>query len=273
MFFMASKFDPRFFLLPFLEKVGPKFMMLDQLVTNVDGCDRLPLDWALQSWGMDAICDVNDQLGDDMLLYRFNEEKTIEWLKGKVKGTAAVLAKQRYIKGEGNKGGLVADGFNMGTQMEASGLAAPTNISVPVGTPATATGTATAADAADTALAAQLLLDYLSPALADKLVLALGLKAAHFAAAQKVSAQPQKRKADWELELEIEKDAGFGNEYKDTGNAEAGLGGGCAGGSGASNFNKKPSAAGGAKKSTSASSKIKDAPRGVKSISSFFGKK
>jgi len=41
--------------------------------------------WAMElrqcpSLRLDRVCDVNDKLGDDMLLYRLNEDKVMEWL-------------------------------------------------------------------------------------------------------------------------------------------------------------------------------------------------
>jgi hypothetical protein len=92
-YLMASKFDPKFLLLPFLEK-SSRYSPMDQIVTYVEGCDRLPLQDCAQ-WQLGDICDINDQLGDDMILYRLNMEKTLAWLRGKVDRTAAYLCKKR----------------------------------------------------------------------------------------------------------------------------------------------------------------------------------
>jgi ribonuclease H2 subunit B len=92
-YLMASKFDPKFLVLPFLEK-ATKFSPLDQIVTYVEGCDRIPLQYQMQ-WNMGDICDVNDQLGDDMILYRMNKDKTLAWLRSKVDITALYLCKKR----------------------------------------------------------------------------------------------------------------------------------------------------------------------------------
>ena len=67
---IATKIDPRFLLLPFLLK-STKYSPLDQIVTHIDGCDRLPLEYS-NTWNLDEICDINDSFGDDMLLYRLN---------------------------------------------------------------------------------------------------------------------------------------------------------------------------------------------------------
>ncbi len=81
--------DPKFLLLPHLEQHGARYSPLEQILAaaaNAPGaaphahhglmalrrCARLDLG---------KICDVNDQLGDDMILYRMNEAKALEWLK------------------------------------------------------------------------------------------------------------------------------------------------------------------------------------------------
>jgi hypothetical protein len=92
-YLIASRFDPKFLLLPFLEK-ATRFSPLDQIVTYVEGCDRIPLEQHAQ-WALGDICDVNDQLGDDMILYRWNLEKTLSWLQSKVDRTAIYLCRKR----------------------------------------------------------------------------------------------------------------------------------------------------------------------------------
>ena len=77
LFYLASKIDPRFLLLPYLEKAEckGKFSPLSQIII-ADGIEapRLPLENVPQ-WKMDEICDVNDKLGDDLILYRYNSDK------------------------------------------------------------------------------------------------------------------------------------------------------------------------------------------------------
>lgn len=92
-FLMATKFDPKFLLLPFLEK-ATRYSPLDQIITYVEGCDQIPLHHHSE-WSMNDICDVNDQLGDDMILYRLNMDKTLLWLQTKVNNTALYLCKKR----------------------------------------------------------------------------------------------------------------------------------------------------------------------------------
>ena len=99
--YVASKIDPRLLCLPFLESSSGKYSPLDQIVVPRDGCARMPLARS-NTWKMEEMCDVNDKLGDDMILYRYNQDKALAWLKAKVTRTAAVLCKQRNIKATRN---------------------------------------------------------------------------------------------------------------------------------------------------------------------------
>lgn len=97
--YFLAKLDIRFLLLPFLEKASGKFSPLDQIVFNITGYSNMPIhvvDRAL----MEDICDVNDKLGDDMLLYRYNAEKTLAWLKGKVCKASGIAQKQRIKRAQ-----------------------------------------------------------------------------------------------------------------------------------------------------------------------------
>lgn len=124
---MASPIDPRFLLLPLLERGGAvgNFQPLDQLVVTPPDCDRLPLENAGQ-WKLEQICDVNgelsmlaarklaclaertvllicvpcstDRLGPDMILVRLNQEKVLEWLCQKVERLATAIHTKRQSK-------------------------------------------------------------------------------------------------------------------------------------------------------------------------------
>jgi hypothetical protein len=96
-YLMASQFDRRFLILPFFEKDGSKYRPLDQIITAVEGCDRISLE-NCANWNLSEICDINDKLGDDMILYRINMEKVLAWLRNKVTRTVEVLYKQRKQK-------------------------------------------------------------------------------------------------------------------------------------------------------------------------------
>lgn len=96
-FYLASKIDMRFYLLPHLQK-ATKFSPLDQIVVNHPGCFNIPVVKA-NDWNMSEFCDINDKF-DDMLLYRYNELKTMNWLAAKVNRCSIVLLnkrKKRYL--------------------------------------------------------------------------------------------------------------------------------------------------------------------------------
>lgn len=118
--YMANIFDPRFLCLPFLEKAGAKYSPLDQIILMDEKYARFPFQ-RVNSWKMQDICDVNDKLGDDMILYRYNESKVIEWLKQKVGRTSAAFMKQRMAKMQNT---TFASGFNASKQSTGATTAA-----------------------------------------------------------------------------------------------------------------------------------------------------
>ena len=119
--YTASVFDPRFLCLPFLEKSAAKFSPLDQIVFMDGNYSRFPFSRA-SSWKMHEICDVNDKLGDDMILYRYNEVKVVEWLKAKVAAVAGVIRDQRIAKSKAHNT-TFASSFNVSKQTTGVGSA------------------------------------------------------------------------------------------------------------------------------------------------------
>jgi len=115
--YMANVFDPRFLCLPFLEKSAGKYSPLDQIVFMDAKYARFPFSRA-SSWKMGEMCDVNDKLGDDMILYRYNEVKMLEWLGRKVENTAKALMKQRLARAS-SQNTTFASGFNISKQSTA----------------------------------------------------------------------------------------------------------------------------------------------------------
>ncbi|OWF49109.1 ribonuclease H2 subunit B-like [Mizuhopecten yessoensis] len=89
---LTSKVDSLFLVLPYLitaEQTG-KFMTIDQIVTDDDypECQRL-----YKTAGMSELYRVTDMKGDDdFRVYRFNKEKTLSWLQGKIDKLAEVLS-------------------------------------------------------------------------------------------------------------------------------------------------------------------------------------
>jgi ribonuclease H2 subunit B len=127
--YMASILDPRFICLPYLEKAAGRFCPLDQVITMDEKYSRFCVKQA-GSWKMHEMCDVNDKLGDDMLLYRYNETKLVEWLKGKVNAVAGVLKLQREAKASTHNT-TFASGFNVSKQ--STGVTAPAATSASAG--------------------------------------------------------------------------------------------------------------------------------------------
>jgi len=201
--YLASIFDPRFLLLPFLELQGAsRYSPLDQIVTMPPQFARLSLDdQTVRGWHLEEICDVNDKLGDDMLLYRHNEGKVKQWLAKKAHSIVPTLAKQRMQQSGQSSS---SNSFNGSFQRNQSGISA-----------ASKSETTTTAQQQDLVAAADIVADYLSPASRDLLWAALGLTTAAAAAAMEGSSLTQqqqlggaeKRKKDWEMELELEKES------------------------------------------------------------------
>jgi Ydr279p protein family (RNase H2 complex component) wHTH domain len=187
-FYTASKLDPRFLCLPFLEKAGTRFCPLDQIITTSDivGCSRLPLsNW--NKWNLHEVADVKD-LGDDLILFRFNESKTMDWLSGKVKRTANHFMKLRLLQSSAQNVAFVSSFQSSGqaTISDKSGSEAPH------GEP----------DFSDVKTAVQVIADYLSDTMTEKLLKLFGLSTADCFDSK---SQSVKRKTDWEADLEVMK--------------------------------------------------------------------
>jgi Ydr279p protein family (RNase H2 complex component) wHTH domain len=184
-FYTASKLDPRFLCLPFLEKAGTRFCPLDQIITTSDivGCSRLPLsNWS--TWNLYEVADIKD-LGD-LVLFRFNESKTMDWLSGKVKRTATHFMKLRLLQSSAQNFAFVSSFQSSGqaTISDKSGSAAPPS----------------EPDFSDVKTAVQVIADYLSDAMTEKLLKIFGLSSADCFDSK---SQSVKRKSDWEADLEV----------------------------------------------------------------------
>ena len=259
-FYMASRIDPRFLILPDLEKASARFSPLDQIVSVAEGCARINLEKA-SSWGLHELCDINDKFGDDMILYRHNEAKMLDWLRAKVSRTARVFAKQSR-RSESASNTLFVSSFNVAAQSAQSAAAASSSASALGGGDVDAA----AVSPEDTRLALQIVCDYLADATAAKLLESFGMKATDLAPT-KAQEKTLKRKADWEQELELEKETLAYNMKPTTAvvSSQASSSSG-----GASSSSSSSSAAAAAKKKLPAG-KVKPA-EGKASIASFFGK-
>jgi len=124
--YVASPMDPKFLLLPALEKHGAaRFSPLEQiLAAEADGA-YMPLR-KCQRLELHRMCDVNDQLGDDMILYRLNPEKALAWLASKVERTKRALVTLHSAR-EGQNNGIgtgFAAGFTIHTTSSSTAGAA-----------------------------------------------------------------------------------------------------------------------------------------------------
>lgn len=185
-FYTASKLDPRFLCLPFLEKAGARFCPLDQIITTSDvvGCSRLPL-LNSNNWKLHEVADVKD-LGDDLILFRFNESKTMDWLSGKVKRTAIHFMNQRLLQTSAQNVAFVSS-FQSSGQSTSSDKSGP---SAPPSEP----------DFCDVKSAVQVIADYLTDAMTEKLLKMFGLSTSDCFDSK---SQSVKRKTDWEADLEV----------------------------------------------------------------------
>lgn len=269
-FYMASKIDPLFLCLPYFE-TRTQFSPLDQIIISSDEtstCARIPLNNSA-NWKLENIADVKD-LGDDLILYRYSELKTIAWLTNKVKRAARHLMSLRKARTTVQNTAFVGS-FNMSAQSRAS--AGDSSSAMVVGDEAQKIEEP---ESEDIRGALQVVTEYLTDNMSGQLITSFGLTMSDIAASK---SQTQKRKADWELELEIEKEAANYalpvpvNAITSTNKNPATAAGGGGGGSKPTTSSSSAGSAAAAKKKATESTKAKPVQKGVKSITSFFGAK
>ena len=195
--YVATKFDPRFLCLPYLERASAKYSPLDQVVCTNDtaGCSRLPLTRSGQ-WKLDEVTDVKD-LGDDLILFRFNESKTLDWLNNKVRRTAIHFMKQRQQKMDSENVTFVSS-FQSSSQATVNSKNSTTETQLAEPNPH------------DIKTAVQVISDYLSESMTEKLLKLYGLSASDLTDTKNHNS---KRKTDWEADLEVLKTIEFICEY------------------------------------------------------------
>ena len=122
--YIANVVDPRLLLLPYLED-APKFCPISQLIYDHcrENLDLFPIN-VLKSWNLEDICDMNDKLGDDLILYRLSEEKCLRWLEEKVERCAAKLREIR-LRQQGSRETAFVPGFNALPQMSSAQMMEP----------------------------------------------------------------------------------------------------------------------------------------------------
>ena len=193
--YMASKIDPLFLCLPHFES-RTQYSPLDQIITLSDessGCGRMSLNNSMH-WKLENIADVKD-LGDDLILYRYNETKTMEWLKAKIQRVARHLLTVRKSRASEQTTSFVST-FNFSGQSSSSSSSSST-------TNAVNTIGHDEPESQDIRMALQVVTDYLTESMTIKIVASFGMDAKDMVVSK---SQTQKRKADWEYELDIEKE-------------------------------------------------------------------
>ncbi|KTF83094.1 hypothetical protein cypCar_00014686 [Cyprinus carpio] len=100
----VTPIDPLFLLLPYISSTTSegKFQPVEQMVVDEDytGCTRL----LLCKHGLDSLHHVADEkVVGGLKFHRYNQEKTLEWLKKKVQRTVRTLKKSNISVGGGVK--------------------------------------------------------------------------------------------------------------------------------------------------------------------------
>lgn len=255
-FYVANKIDPRFLVLPYFEKeAGAKYSPLDQVVVIGDGYDRIPLKEAMASWKLDEMLDMKD-LGDDLILFRFNQDKVVALLKAKAERAAKAICAHRNKQ---SKADTIVSTFDVSAQEALS----KGNTGTEHDSSASSTELEVTSD--DTLQAVQLVSDYLTDNMTKLLVSAMNL---NISDVNTVSMKGEKRKADWEIELEIEKETSAYTAKPTMTSQNDAVQSNFGGGFGPQSSGMKPPA----KKATNAAARI-GKPKGTASIASFFGAK
>ncbi len=126
--FLASKFDPRFSLLPLFYMAREKYSPLPQILITMSeenamfssGAPSLFDDIMKdpKRFKLDDLCDINDKHGD-MIFYRYSSEKVLSWLRNKVERVAKVISHKRSKKEQPNS--LTAASFVISNEGDENG--------------------------------------------------------------------------------------------------------------------------------------------------------
>lgn len=210
--YVANKIDLRYLILSDMIAAGSKYSPLDQIIITQPTCCRIPIHM-IKRMNMTDVCDINDKYGEDMILYRYNEDKTMKWLTDKVNRTCRVIAKQRIRKNASINTSFVSN-FNVSEQSTITTAATTAITTGKDSNNGNGESESVLVDNADddivitredTKVALQIICDYLTETIASKLVACFDMTLQDLLpskAAQNIT----KRKADWEIELEIEKE-------------------------------------------------------------------
>ncbi|CAM9330606.1 unnamed protein product [Scytosiphon promiscuus] len=240
----ASRIDPLFLLLPVLAKHATRWCPLDQALAE-GGCGSLR---GLRHLDANKLCDVNDRMGPDDLLIRINEDSVLSWLSGKVE-----RATTRFMDLATKDGAQAESGWAAGGGASGEGYAGDFQT---IATPIDARRRKEV-EAECKNLALEAVCEYLGDDWATKLAEKFSTERAILFGGK--SSAPKKRKAVWEESAETDRNLELSH------------------GSGGGLKTKAEAVAAAAKAKQPIShaqrSLAKVNKKGMKSISSFFGKK
>lgn len=185
-YLIATRIDLKFLCLPSFRACRGNYSPLDQILTKLQSFDTISLN-CFNKCNFEVICDINNDLGDDMILYRYNESKTMNWLKHKVDSASKTFSKQRKKK-QTNSNSIYANSFNVSNQSEKK----IDDVSL--------TSHVEEVNNDDIINAFQIVCDYLEEELSSKLLTLFNFDKSIL---QGKASNINKRKADWESELEV----------------------------------------------------------------------
>jgi hypothetical protein len=185
--YLLSKYDIRFLFLPYLILTSAKYSPLSQILSSTNDeqqtneMRKIELKYQ-NEWKLDEICDVNDKLGDDMILYRLNYEKLSDCLRGKVTKMTQVIYQKRKQRESKESTALFDSSFQSKKQSESRDDIENTPTDE------------------DLKTAVTILLDYLPDSVALRLLQSYDMTMESLSSSSQNS---NKRKADWEAALEV----------------------------------------------------------------------
>jgi hypothetical protein len=173
-FYIATRLDITYFIIPSLRKQSDNFRPIDQIAIDTVLTKSSTRELLVR------ICDVKT-LDDDLMFYRFSQDKTLSWLKRRVEATAAVIARQRSRN-------------NCDASIHGQGFTLLTASS-----PTTTSSQLLTATIQDTVKAYQIISDYLEEDMATSLRTFLEIVPSVETSKPKVV----KRQTDWEKDVEV----------------------------------------------------------------------
>jgi hypothetical protein len=109
---LATRVDPLFLALPHLMRNGTRYSPLAQVLTHPTAMHtRMLAHVDGMAEQLRHVCDVNDKHGPDMVFYRWNEAKTMNWLRRKVQAAMQLFASDPTLAHGAGGGGSRAKGL------------------------------------------------------------------------------------------------------------------------------------------------------------------